>query len=159
MNGVVDDLKPEVASLLKRRQALGNWTVLTMISSGFGGLYLAHEYLADAFTWAVVAFCVVLAEAVLGCYHLSRSAIPVNNPSVILTGLLGLGGAALSGFLLYYAWSEYFTSRDDDAGLAVALIAVYLFFKPMQYLFVLYNYKKGVYHRILGMNVRRENKV
>lgn len=147
---MTEDLKPEVVSLLKRHRMLGNWAILTMIATGFGGLYWTHlcEF-SYAFTWAVVTFGVVLAEALLGCYHLSRSAIPVNTPGVLLTGLLVLGGAAISGWLLYYAWSEYFTSRDDDAGLAVALIALYIFFKPIQYLFVLYNYKKGIYHRMM----------
>lgn len=158
MNGIEDDLKLEVEALLKRHRMLGSWTLLTMIATGFAGLYWTHVCdFSDAFMWAVLTFCVVLAEAVLGCYHLSRSAIPVNTPSVILTGFLALGGAAVSGWLLYYSWAEYFTSRDDDAGLAVALIALYIFFKPMQYLFVLYNYKKGVFHRMLDMNNQMGN--
>lgn len=158
MNGIAEDLNLEVEALLKRHLMLGNWTLLTMIATGFGGLYWTYVCdLSDALTWAVITFCVTMAEGFLVCYHLSRRAFPVNNPSVILTGLLALGGAAVSGWLLYYSWAEYFISRDDDAGLAVALIALYIFFKPMQYLFVLYNYKKGVFHQMLEMNEQSGN--
>lgn len=150
MNGRTEDLKPETASLLRRHRMLGNWALLTMIVTGFGGMYWTHVCdLSDAFMWAVVTFCVALAEMVLGCYHLSRSEIPANNPSIILTGVLALGGAAVSGLLLYWSWERYFTLRDDDAGLAVAIIALYVFFKPLQYIFVFYNYKQGLYHRML----------
>lgn len=155
MNGIVEKLEPEVASWLKRQRMLGNWALITMIASGFGGLYLTHTYdnsimWLEPFDLAVAMFCVAFAEALLGCYYLSRAEIPVNTPNVLLTGFIALAGAALSGFILYSAWSIYFTSRDDDAGLALSLIALYIFFKPMQLLFVLYNYKRGVYHRILG---------
>ncbi|MCQ4874230.1 hypothetical protein [Butyricimonas paravirosa] len=153
MNGVVNNLSPEVVSLLKRRRMLGNWALLTMIFTGFAGLYLTHGYNdPDPFLMAMITSCVVLGEAVLGCYHLSRGTIPVNNPNIILTELVVLVGAALSGWLLYYSWERYFTSRDEDAGLAVVLIALYIFFKPMELLFVYCNYKRGVYHRILKMN-------
>lgn len=150
MNGRIEELKPETDSLLRRHRLRGNWALLTMIATGFGGLYWTHVCdFSDAFMWAVITFCVVLAEMVLGCYHLSRSEIPVNNPNIILTALLAVGGAALGGLLLYWSWERYFTSRDEDAGLAVALIALYIFFKPLQYVFVFCNYKKGLYYRML----------
>lgn len=150
MNGRIENLKPETAALLRRHRMLGNWALLTMIATGFGGIYWTHVCdFSDAFMWAVITFCVALAEMVLGCYNLSRSEIPANNPSIILTALLALGGAVLSGLLLYWSWERFFTSRDDDAGLAVAMIALYIFFKPLQYIFVFCNYKKGVYHRML----------
>lgn len=150
MNGRTEDLKQETVSQLKRHRMLGNWALLTMIATGFGGMYWTHVCdFSDAFMWAVITFCVALVEMFLGCYHFSRSEIPTNNPGILTTALLVLGGAALSGWLLYWSWERYFTSRDDDAGLAVAMIALYIFFKPLQYLFVWYNYKKGVYHRML----------
>lgn len=149
----IDTMNPELVSLLKHRRTLGSWAIFTMIVSAFGGAFLTHEN-GDVFEWAAITFFVALAEEILGCYYLSRSIILVKRPNIILTGFILLFGIGLGGLVLYFAWDRFFSSRDNDAGLAVSIIALLLFIQPILAIFNLCNYKNGVYQRMLEMNNR-----
>lgn len=140
-------LNPGVISLLKRRRALGRAFLTTSIFFAFGGIFVTHEI--NEFGWAVVTFFGALALGVFGIYHLSRSAIPTRKPIRAVAWLIIVVSLASAGLILWYSWERFFSRRDDDAGLAFAVIALeFILIAVFQY-FVLSNHKKGVYRQML----------
>lgn len=133
--------------LLKRRRMIGRGCVSASIFFAFGGIFLTHESLE--FGWAVFTFFGTLALGVSGVYYLSRSAVPVRTPNSILASLVILASLTIGGLILYYSWERFFSRRDDDAGLAVAIIALEFILASVFQVFVLSNHKKGVYRQML----------
>lgn len=148
LNG--NKLRPEVLPLLKRRGMVGKGALLASIFFAFGGIFVTHE--TNEFGWAVFTFFGTLALGVFGVYNLSRSVVPVRKPAPIFAWLLMLSSLAIGGLILYYSWERFFSQRDDDAGLAIAVIALEAILASVFQFCVLSNHKKGVYREMLEPN-------
>lgn len=140
-------LKPEVLPLLKRRRMVGKSVVLASIFFAFGGIFLTHE--TNEFGWAVFTFFGTLALGTFGVYNLSRSAVPTRKPAPLVAWLLILLSLTIAGLILNYSWERFFSRRDDDAGLAIAVIALEFILLAVFQLFVLLNHKNGLYRQML----------
>lgn len=146
LNG--NKLRPGVLPLLKRRRMVGKGVMFASIFFAFGGIFLTHE--TNEFGWAVFTFFGTFALGVFGVYTLARSAIPTRKPAPVFAWLLMLSSLAVGGgLILYYSWERFFSRRDDDAGLAFAVIALEAILASVFQFFVLSNHKRGVYRRML----------
>lgn len=148
LNG--NKLRPEVLPLLKRRRMAGKSFVLASIFFAFGGIFLTHE--TNEFGWAVFTFFGTLALGGFGVYNLSHSVVSVRKPTPVLTWLLILSSLAIGGLILYLAWERFFSRRDHDSGLVVAVIALEFILLAVFQFCVLSNHKKGVYREMLEPN-------